>query len=262
MKIGFVEWGIGGMSIPEKVRIIAQMGFESISLHPFFSNKEEEEETKEAIVNLNFCVTFHTTNEPLEEILKKIDEYISTISSFHKSTGKIRCFSLDPYYLKDGDSIKLALDVMRTVILKSIEKLKPLGIQIAVENGHLLTLRQEFELLINEVGQKDFGILLDLGHMNIRWLRGGMPVDEYIYSLPLEIFELHIHDNDGEKDLHQLLGTGDLELKTIVKALKRRKFDGVGTIEIGAPVITGDAWMEAIKKTKEIFLSRWREDTR
>lgn len=259
MKMGFIEWGIGGKPIPEKVKVIAEAGFNCISLHPFFSSAAEQGETIKAVENLNLGVTFHTTNEQPEVILEKVDDYIAVISLFQKQTGKVACFSFDQYYLKEGDSIRLEFDVMSTIISKSVDRLSPLGIEVAVENGTCLTKREEFELLIDRIGRKDFGILLDLGHMNLNWLRGELPVDEYIYSLPLEIFELHIHDNDGEKDLHQPLGMGSLDLKTVAKALKRRKFDGVATLEIGSPNIAGDEWIKTIKTTRDIFLEKWEE---
>jgi len=257
MQLGYIEWGIGGASVYEKAETIAGLGFSCISLHPFFFNKEEENAAIKAVNEFNLGVTFHTANETPDAILAKIERYLQTISSFHTSTGRVYCFSFDPYYTKNLESVNPEFDVLAAVILKAIERLSPFGIRVAVENGTSLTLRDEFESLIKKLGKKKPGILLDLGHMNLKWLRGNVPVEDYIYSIPLEIFELHVHDNDAEKDLHQPLGTGNLDLKSSVRALKRRRFDGVATFEMGSPQNTGAEWMEAIKKSREIFLREW-----
>lgn len=258
MKTGFIEWGIGSTSVPEKVKTVAGMGFDCISLHPFFPSMEEQEKTRIAVKEFNLGITFHCANESPETITQRINSYIDVVSDFQKHTNRVYCFSFDTWYPgieKDG----LNLDTMSAGIVKALSALSPMGVRVAVENSHFFTLRENFEALAEKVGRKDFGILLDIGHLNLKGDRRNKSVEECICSLPLEIYELHIHDNDGEKDLHQPLGMGNLDLKTIVKALKRREFDGVATLEIGSSNITGDEWIETIKRTRDVFMREWEQ---
>lgn len=257
MKTGFIEWGIRDISVPEKVNLISEMGFDFISFHPFFSSLKEQEETKNVINELNLGITFHCANEPLSVLTQKIDSYIETISYFQSHTGSVYCFSFDSSN-PESDKEGLNLDIMSAMLEKAITMLSPLKIKVGIENTHLLTQGEHFEALIQKVKRRDFGILLDIGHLNLKSDRQERTIEECIDSLPLEIFELHIHDNDGERDLHRPLGEGNLDLKTIVKLLKQRKFDGVATFEFGIPEVT-DKGIETIKKSREIFLQAWDE---
>jgi len=80
------------------------------------------------------------------------------------------------------------------------------------------------------------GILIDVGHMHMRMKGseyfGGMSVSEYFGSLPLPLVEVHLHDNNGEKDQHGHFGFGSVPFPEIVDALNDMEFDGVCTIEI------------------------------
>ena len=81
-----------------------------------------------------------------------------------------------------------------------------------------------------------FGILLDLGHMNMRQrcIELIEPEDfiAAIEALPLPIIEVHVHDNMSYKDEHMYLGYGTLPLNAIITGLKKKNFDGFVTMEI------------------------------
>jgi len=257
MITSFIEWGIGNLPLPEKIKVVKEAGVEAVSLHPFFSDREEEEGAVKAVIETGLNVTFHTANEASEVITEKIGGYIKTVKAFHENTGKVLCFSIDQYHSVEGGQKKLNTGVMKRVILDLVGEIAPLGIKAAVENGTCLTTREDFKALADHVGGNGFGMLLDLGHMNLKWLRGEMSVEDFIYSMPLEIFELHVHDNDGENDQHQLLGKGNLDLTAAVAALRRRKFDGVATFEMGCTQNAGSEWVESIKQSRQQFLDCW-----
>jgi hypothetical protein len=86
------------------------------------------------------------------------------------------------------------------------------------------------------------GILVDVGHMNMRMKGsdyfGTISVSEYFDRLPLPLVEVHLHDNNGEKDQHAHFGFGNVPFPEIADALVNMEFDGVCTIEI-APSFHG-----------------------
>lgn len=91
------------------------------------------------------------------------------------------------------------------------------GVNLAVENlpEMWLTLCSEpedIEYLTNEVGL-DF--CLDIGHAYI-----ADSLEEFLNFSPVNV---HIHDNEGDKDLHLPLGEGEINLKRVLRSLKNFK---------------------------------------
>jgi len=61
---------------------------------------------------------------------------------------------------------------------------------------------EDFVLVKEKADIPDLGLLIDIGHLNLYEKQMEKRADEYIEALPLEIYELHLHDNDGVKDYH------------------------------------------------------------
>jgi len=87
-----------------------------------------------------------------------------------------------------------------------------------------------------------FGLLVDLGHMNLRRREAGpyegLSMAAYLAGPPVPIVEVHVHDNDGTRDQHAPLGAGNLDFAEAARALADLGFDGVSTVEI-APDLHG-----------------------
>ena len=95
-------------------------------------------------------------------------------------------------------------------------------------------------------------VLVDIGHMNLRLHEAGdAGADEFaraIKEIPVPIIELHLHNNDGIKDQHDLLRNGNLPMQKVARMLRGFGFDGVCTLE-GVPQwhgLEGDAGDAAI----------------
>jgi sugar phosphate isomerase/epimerase len=83
-----------------------------------------------------------------------------------------------------------------------------------------------------------------------------MSVADYIGRLPLPIVEVHLHDNNGQKDEHGHFGLGNIDFGEVAAALKSVGFDGVSTIEI-APSFHGSTPAESKPRARE-SLERWK----
>jgi len=105
-----------------------------------------------------------------------------------------------------------------------------------------------------------YGILIDVGHLNLRLAAGGyfegVTVDEYFRRLPLPVVEVHLHDNRGKKDDHAHFGYGDVDFAQVRRALKAIGFDGLSTIEI-APTFHGSTPQQSKPRARE-SLQTWR----
>ena len=95
------------------------------------------------------------------------------------------------------------------------------GIAVAVENRLEKNLfgssPRDLKKLIESVGE-GIGVCLDVGHANIA---GNLR--QFIESLQGHIIEMHLHDNDGVKDLHRPPQTGTVDWSYVVSFLKRKQ---------------------------------------
>ncbi|WP_456277637.1 sugar phosphate isomerase/epimerase family protein [Bacillus sp. AK128] len=126
------------------------------------------------------------------------------------------------------------ITISESMYLEAFEKLinscreinryaKEKGICFAIENsgGHpskypylLMTKQKEFSLLLKEINDSNFGILLDIGHYNVTTsVYEGEKITNFIDEFSKHIYQVHVHHNDGTNDQH--LPPTDHELKLI-----------------------------------------------
>ena len=94
----------------------------------------------------------------------------------------------------------------------------------------------------NELYNADiFGFCFDIGHANL----AGIDIESYIMKLGNRLKVIHVHDNDGGGDWHQIPFTSigksgtntPVDWKSVVRGLGKIRFDGVLVFET-TPVIT------------------------
>lgn len=143
--------------------------------------------------------------------------------------------------------------------LEFIEYLAPLarelGITICIENiytglgNHIVEgpccdarkAADRIDILNEKYGAEVLGFCFDTGHANLV----GIDFEDFIVTLGDRLKVLHIHDNDGLGDLHQIPFTftrsrenvASTDWKGFVKGLKRIRFNNVLSFET-APVLT------------------------
>lgn len=148
---------------------------------------------------------------------------------------------------------------------------KELGITICIENlydsigGHLVegpccNVKKVIERIdrINEEYQAEvLGFCFDTGHANLV----GLDMEKFITSLGERLKVLHIHDNDGISDLHQIPYTfaktrenmASTDWDGFLRGLSNIKFDKVLSFET-APVLT--AFPEELKNEALVFIAK------
>jgi len=80
------------------------------------------------------------------------------------------------------------------------------NVKIAIENlWGLSPLKNQNDFLnfLKEANQKNLGLLIDLGHLNISSKHNGFDKKSFIKKLQKHALEIHVHENDGTKDTHQ-----------------------------------------------------------
>jgi sugar phosphate isomerase/epimerase len=120
--------------------------------------------------------------------------------------------------------------------LKSLSALvdagRKVGVGVMVENvpAGFNTPEQLSDLLDP---MPELGLHLDVGHANLR--ASGNTTEPILERYGGRVRHVHLHDNNGEADLHLPLGAGNIETPRIVKALKRCGYDGTITLEVFSP---------------------------
>ena len=94
---------------------------------------------------------------------------------------------------------------------------KEYGISLAIENmpNAYFFLGRTAAELDEIVGDTDLGICFDIGHANTTG-----QIDEMIDTFGKRIKNIHIHDNNGDKDEHLTIGTGSIDFRKVLKKLK------------------------------------------
>jgi sugar phosphate isomerase/epimerase len=117
------------------------------------------------------------------------------------------------------------------------------GIGMAVENmlpGHVGEGANGLAAIMDRL-PRGVGVCLDAGHA---FITGGSPA-KAATTLGGRIKTLHVHDNDGKSDLHQIPGDGGIDWRGFVDALVGCGFNGVFMLEIGARAPTLDQLRKA-----------------
>ncbi len=114
-------------------------------------------------------------------------------------------------------------------LLKCQKHAEEYGVMMCVENMPLFermlytNIEALFDLIDNEIHS---GITLDVGHAH----NNGFSVDEMFESD--NIHHIHLSDNDGSYDMHDSLGSHNIDFVKIFDILKKKKYDDICVIEV------------------------------
>lgn len=160
--------------------------------------------------------------EMCEAFVKGIDH----MAAWQRRYGMLHALTFDVWYDRKG---------LLPYLKYTLESMRGLNVKVCCEDFPLNA--QEADMLSDIVApEDDFGLLIDVGHMNLRQTAAGKHTDqdfvEAFKALPYPVYEVHLHDNHGDKDEHRWLGYGTLPVAAVAQGLKAVNFDGVVTVEI------------------------------
>jgi len=155
-------------------------------------------------------------HETLRESIRIIKNSIDFCNKAEAELYSIHCgflADIDRYGNPISETItkEKCLDIMKSSMAEIAEYAERYGIKIAMENHTALTAATLFirptEILnmIKETGLRNFGLLVDIGHLNITSNKLGFDKIEEIERVKDHILEFHISENNGERDEHKPL---------------------------------------------------------
>jgi sugar phosphate isomerase/epimerase len=110
-----------------------------------------------------------------------------------------------------------------------VEAGREVGVGVMVENvpAGFNTPEQLAELLD---AVPELGLHLDVGHANLRVAAN--TTEPILERFGNRLRHVHLHDNNGEADLHLPLGAGAIDVPRMVRAIRRCGYDGTITLEV------------------------------
>lgn len=245
---GLAIWHYPHRNTTENARYFAEHGFDSVSILGFHmievcEDAEEAAKLAQILKQTGAILTVHhkLPRSHAEEHVNFYKHSIDLFGAWQKEYGLISILSFDV-----SDSIR---DHVKSYIDYALSEVP--DAKIALEDFGLNEREcEQIEYLKNE---PRFGYLLDMGHMIIR-MNGkdqkgyglfttseseggliGIPHREDFLrayrSKEFPIFEIHLHNNDGVRDLHEFLEDGVVDMLDIAHALNDFGYDGIVTIE-------------------------------
>ena len=252
-RMGIATWAIDGESLSSKLRILANIGYDAACVLGNFLDEIPPEDlaaVERILHERDMVITVHSNfGRPKGEVNEKAClAQAERILEWHARTGKVVCLSYDAPW---KEITKGVFRIDPTSILGVFEKVLDLtrgsGIRVVLEDCPLDD--DEARQFVGWTEKyPDWGILVDLGHMNMRLrepkhdvqpLKPGA-VEEFLRGIPAPILELHVHSNDGSEDDHLPPYMGNTDLASAAHTLKQIGFSGVSTIEFGRAWCNGD----------------------
>ncbi len=241
MRIGVATWLLRGQPLPELARRLADMGFDALSFssQQYSALRDALGELCTAMAQLNLVATFHLAipEGAQSEALAQVWRDLSVIEEFIAESGQVHVVSFDPAVWRSEASRTRGFAGEKTALAlrAAWQKFAPAGIKIGLENWPAISTDvASWDFVAMVVPEVEFGILLDLGHLNLSYHQGHLGLLDpaaYVAAIPREIVELHVHDNDGRRDSHLFPGDGNTSFGPIFAALAQAGFQGIATLE-------------------------------
>lgn len=148
---------------------------------------------------------------------------------------------------EDADfALSLTIELMKN-LMPDCEKY---GVTLCLENmpmtAHRISTMERIAEAVEMVGHPNAAICFDTGHTNVY----GHDLGDAVRTAGKYLRTLHVHDNDGKADRHQLPWLGSADWNSFTAALAETGFDGVMSLETRGPVSKNmpDAVRDAAEK--------------
>jgi len=120
-------------------------------------------------------------------------------------------------------------------IIGIVEYAEERGVVLALENGTREVLQWVRNGVKQELGLSSFGICIDTGHANLHREQDAAYLLRMIEEFGDELIQVHLSDNLGKSDEHNLPGKGNIEWPEVISSLKTMGFGGPFVLELRPP---------------------------
>lgn len=265
--VGIATWNFREGSLARRIERFAAMGFDAVSLigsdgaalcHGAMPDVEE------AILKHSLAVAIHggllsgEGRVDKEALLADFEQFLK----WNERTGALHTVNYDAAAVRTDDGgCRYLAEEMRSVLAAMLARSNGAGFSVGVEDWP--RDREQMAEVSQLAAYAHFGILIDLGHMNMRVRSGGggefpaKAAQSYLDAISLPVNEIHVHNNDGTRDMHAPPMSGSADLVAVADMLRRKGATCISTIEIvpGWCGLTEDEGWSAARES----LRFWRE---
>jgi len=123
---------------------------------------------------------------------------------------------------------------LRRSITELLDYTEGTDLRLLIEPAHkaestlILTVADALRM-IDEIESTRLGVLLDTGHAHIN----GEDLAQAVVSLKEVALHLHVNDNNGDSDAHNIPGAGKIDFAPFAQALKEINYKGFVSAELG-----------------------------
>ncbi len=222
MKLGIFNWFGYELPIEERVRLIADAGFDNISIWWGDQDQVPDMARRRGM----FVENLHTDYENANAIWTDEPESEGILNRYLDAVQACAEYSIPVVviHLSGGDNPPepSALGIERFKRITELAERK--NIIIALEN---LKRPAYIDYVYERIQSDKLHFCFDSGHENI-YSKGIDLVAKYADRLAV----LHLHDNNGAEDQHQLPGDGNIDWNDIARRLKRGGYNGAISLEV------------------------------
>ncbi|MHA1506071.1 MAG: sugar phosphate isomerase/epimerase family protein [Candidatus Asgardarchaeia archaeon] len=139
---------------------------------------------------------------------------------------------IDPLYDKSYDEV--CMELMLDSVRELLNDLEEFGVTMAVENmaknpaHRLFRLPEGLKDFLEKVDSKYVKATLDVGHSNTL----GIDPRKFIDTLKEQVVHIHLHDNDGSRDMHLPVGKGNIKFEEFFRRLKEIGYNRILMLEV------------------------------
>ncbi len=151
-------------------------------------------------------------------------------------------FGIDGLQPSPEDARNLCKYALDSGVLLVLENLGGLGLPV---------LRAAIDMVGSEPEKTGLGICVDVGHANRSCSNDGIRPEVFLSELRDLIYEVHVDDNFGTKDLHLPPGHGSIDWQPVVKEMGKLREEAIICFEIAWP---SDP-MKALNESKAFLLA-------
>lgn len=168
-------------------------------------------------------------NNPDETLRRWRIEYTKKCLDFAKEVGAAN-ISITSGRPLPGCPPEVGLELFQESLCEILEYAHKVDVQVGIEYepGLLIENVEELAHLLQEIDSPYLGANLDIGHATVV----GESVPDVIRRLMPRIFNLHVEDIKKRKHYHLIPGTGDINFKEIIKALRQCGYSRFLTVEL------------------------------
>ena len=252
--IGLALWLLGGGRVPDRLNWLVANEFRGLALLQSAMDIDPVERSESAAIIKaeELTVTYHgnvhhklTESGDLDSDFS--DRMIDDVIWWHEHTNGVASCCSDPINIpSNGEAPVFDSDLNRRHLERLAGRLGAYGIRVGIENSFggrgRFCSPDDISSFKAFCAETEFGLLLDAGHANIH-VRSDAPhsgdISTYVDDLPLDILEVHLCDNFGERDEHKQIGYGNLDIDGLFRSLRGKDFDGMLTLEVCLDILSG-----------------------